>query len=56
MQNLVVIALGVAMCIGWFMNLFDVIAAALGSSHVTVTWLEIIGVVIFPLGGVMGWL
>jgi hypothetical protein len=46
----------VALFVGWCMNLIDVIMAALGSTHVHVTWLEIAGVVLPPLGGVLGWL
>lgn len=53
---LLVVALWIAGAIGWFMNLFAVVGMAMdgypmGSEFV----LRIIGTVVFPVGGLLGW-
>lgn len=53
---ILVVALWIAGAIGWFVNLFKVIGMAMDGYPMGAEFvLRIIGTVVFPVGGLMGW-
>ncbi len=57
LTSLLVVALWLAVIIGWFMNLYNFAMALLDSAPVTTLFIgQGIGIIVAPLGAILGWL
>lgn len=56
LTDLVYFIVGLILVSGWFMNIIDLTDAPEFSQWSIVWFIKAIGVLVVPLGGVMGWL